>query len=379
MINNYRVIESIGQLNDLLITRRVLTHYAFQNLDFNQADSQVAQCHFQDCLFLGCIFPSDFYLRTTEACVILQALDVPYNAFRTNLYTVEDLYNNYQIGCPESYQQCFDAQIYRSYMELGANTRHIMEALARSIHDNSINDAMNNFLQKYSPWQVVGVMGGHGLKRTDPMYRNIVLLSKQLTESGSLMVSGGGPGAMEATHLGAWMAGRNSLEVDNALDILCKAPCFKDDGWLDTAFRVRQKYPQDRYESLGIPTWLYGHEPATPLATHIAKYFDNSIRENSIVTVAMGGLVFTPGSAGTLQEIFQDAVQNHYLTNGYASPMIFLGTDFWLHQVPVYPLMQHMVSNGRYQNMILSLTDAATDVINEIAYFREQMKGVQAP
>lgn len=377
MITNYREIESIEQLNQLLATHRVLTHYAFQNVDFNQVDRMVEQCHFQDCLFLGCTFPHDFYVRTTEACIIFESLDVPYNAFRTQLYNAEDLYNNYQLGRPDSYRQCFDAQVFQHYLEMGSDTHHIKEKLARSIHDNSISGAMHDFLQKYSPWQVVGVMGGHGLKRTDTMYRSIVLLSKQLTEEGSLMVSGGGPGAMEATHLGAWMAGRTMLEVEDALDILCQAPCFKDEEWLDTAFRIRQKYPQHQYKSLGIPTWLYGHEPASPLATHIAKYFDNSIREDGIVSISMGGLVFTPGSAGTLQEIFQDAVQNHYLTKGYSSPMIFMGKDFWLHQVPVYPLLQHMVSSGRYQNLILSVTDASQDVITEIAYFRDQMRGVE--
>ena len=35
--------------------------------------------------------------------------------------------------------------------------------------------------------------------------------------------SGGGPGAMEATHLGAWMAGRNEAEFDDAMDILSTA------------------------------------------------------------------------------------------------------------------------------------------------------------
>ena len=35
---------------------------------------------------------------------------------------------------------------------------------------------------------------------------------------------------------------------------------------------------------LGIPTWLYGHEPTTPFARVIAKYFQNSIREKAAST-----------------------------------------------------------------------------------------------
>ena len=74
-----------------------------------------------------------------------------------------------------------------------------------------------NFIVGHNYLKTVGVMGGHGLLRTDTMYRQIIFLSKQLTELGFLMVSGGGPGAMEATHLGAWMAGRSDDEVEEAL------------------------------------------------------------------------------------------------------------------------------------------------------------------
>ena len=85
--------------------------------------------------------------------------------------------------------------------------------------------------------------------------------------------------------------------------------------------------------SLGIPTWLYGHEPSTPFATHIAKLFENSIREDSILTLAFGGIIYAPGSAGTVQEIFQEAVQNHYLSFGVSSPMIFLGSKYWNDEI----------------------------------------------
>ena len=133
---------------------------------------------------------------------------------------------------------------------------------------------------------------------------------------------------------------------------------------------VRKKYPQLDYESLGMPTWLYGHEPATPFATHIAKYFDNSIREDSIVTIAMGGIVYTPGSAGTMQEIFQEAVQNHYLSFGISSPMIFLGKDYWTNEIPVWPLLQDLVARGKYKNLRLTLTDDQEEVVEVITEFR---------
>ncbi|MCI7141845.1 MAG: hypothetical protein MSA10_02390, partial [Paraprevotella sp.] len=190
----------------------------------------------------------------------------------------------------------------------------------------------------------------------------VAMLSKHLTEQGFLMITGGGPGAMEATHLGAWMAGRDDSELKEAHRIMNRAQKYTDEGWLETAWEVHRRYPQLDYNSLGIPTWLYGHEPSTPLATMIAKYFDNSIREDGILSIARGGIIYTPGSAGTLQEIFQEAVQNHYLTFGYASPMIFMGRDFWTHEIPIWPLMMDMVERGKYQNLILCLTDSEREI-----------------
>jgi predicted Rossmann-fold nucleotide-binding protein len=202
------------------------------------------------------------------------------------------------------------------------------------------------------------------------VYRQVVMISKLLTEKGKLMISGGGPGAMEATHLGAWLAGRTTEEVDQALSMLTPFPTFCDAEWLSSAFEVIERFPQEKYESVGIPTWLYGHEPATPFATHIAKYFENSLREDGLLTIAMGGVIYTPGSAGTMQEIFQDAVQNHYLSFGYASPMAFLGVDYWTKQMPAYTLLQELQKSGRYKNLLLSITDSVEDIAQTILDFK---------
>jgi predicted Rossmann-fold nucleotide-binding protein len=219
---------------------------------------------------------------------------------------------------------------------------------------------------------VVGIMGGHGLLRTDKAYQKIVHISKLLTEQGYLMISGGGPGAMEATHLGAWMAGRLDAEVYDAMRMLSQAPSFTDPLWLDTAFQVRAKYPQTQYKSVGVPTWLYGHEPASPFATHIAKYFENAIREDGILTIAKGGIIYAPGSAGTMQEIFQDAVQNHYLSFGYASPMVFLDTHYWTSEMPVFPMLEKLSEQGKYRNLILEIADEESEIIESIKRFTQK-------
>ena len=296
---------------------------------------------------------------------------MPFDIFREHLYSAEDLYKGYQLGKPGSYKDCYDQQVYNHYLEKGKAASDIKETLARTLHDHSMTNAMNDFLAHFDERQVVGIMGGHGLLRTEAAYRQVVMVSKTLAENGCLMVSGGGPGAMEATHLGAWMAGRTEAETEDALAILQEAPSFKDKLWLDTALQVMNKYPQEHVMSLGVPTWLYGHEPATPFATHIAKYFDNSIREDSILTIAKGGIIYSPGSAGTMQEIFQEAVQNHYLSFGYASPMIFLGSEYWSNEMPVWPLMQHRIAKGKYKNLLMTLTDSTDEIVKTILEFRK--------
>ena len=308
---------------------------------------------------------------------IMAYLDkVPYCVTRKSLYNAEELYEGFKMGQEKSYANCFDGKVYQYYTYTGKQDPCIEESLARRLHDHCIHMALREFMEGIDARRCVGVMGGHALMRSEGMYRNIVLLSKRLTEAGFIILSGGGPGAMEATHLGAWMAGRSDEETQKVMDMLTKAALtFEDKDWLNSAFKVMKDYPRDeRYISLGIPTWLYGHEPSTPFATHIAKFFDNSVREDSILTLAYGGLIYTPGSAGTMQEIFQEAVQNHYLSFGFASPMIFLGKRFWTREMPVYPLLKQLMDTGKYKNLLLTLTDSINVVAAELKSFNNRLK-----
>ena len=375
---NYICIESREQAVELLLNGdERLVHYAFLSINFEKMehlDRLLAPHIFSDCLFLGCVLPVMMMHRMDEECLIFPRIpDLDYNVFPRSLYTPEKIYDSYVPGHPETFATCYDTMVYDRFRFRGVMSSNVKITLARSLHDHFITKAMHSFLDQWDERCVVGVMGGHGLQRSDPMFRQIAHISKRLTEEGTLMVSGGGPGAMEATHLGAWMAGRWMEQLDEAVDSLAAAaPGFRDDGWLDSAFAVRERWPQERYVSLGIPTWLYGHEPSTPFATHIAKYFTNAIREDEILTIAMGGIIYTPGSAGTMQEIFQDAVQNHYLSLGYGSPMVFLGRQFWTEEMPVYPLLTDLMEAGRYKNLRLALTDSSDEVIRTLRSFRKE-------
>jgi len=304
--------------------------------------------------------------------VYVRKLGKPFDTIINKLYDSKRLYEGYDYHDESTFENCYDTKVYRHYIAQGKRGHDVLETLARALHDHFITHQLYKMLDLYDEKDVIGVMGGHAKRRDDPQYRQIVLLSKKLTEMGRLMVTGGGPGAMEAAHLGAWMAGRSEAEVDDAIAILAPSPTFRDEGWLRRSFQVMEWFPlQSDYHSLAIPTWYYGHEPTAPFATDIAKYFDNSVREDGVVTIAKGGIIYTPGSAGTMQEIFQDAGQNHYESEGYASPMIFMGKDYYTNYMPAYTLLKDLSDRGVYKNMLLTISDDNNEIIDAIVRFKE--------
>jgi predicted Rossmann-fold nucleotide-binding protein len=368
---HYTEIETEEALRSLLASTSSIEQVAFQNMDLSIVPRD-GSVRFDDCIFMGCVLPLELYEQHCTECHIFPQMDVPFNMFPPQLYTSADLYGGYEVGKPGTYENCLDSRVYTHYIKMGKEAGSIKETLARRLHDHSVTDALYGFLESYESTRVVAIMGGHSLLRDDAMFTTVARLSKRLTESGYLMISGGGPGAMEATHVGAWFADRDDKELLNAIALLSKAPSYEDALWLDAAFEVQSIYPRSAYESVGIPTWLYGHEPPTPFATKIAKYFANSVREDGLLAIAKGGVIFSPGSAGTIQEIFQDATQNHYLSFGIASPMVFLDSHYWTVERPVYPLLKTMDDEGKYQNMILSLYDHEEEVFAEIRRFTEK-------
>lgn len=372
---HYTEIETERELQMLISSKSVIVRVAFQNMDLSAVPLN-GSIRFNDCIFMGCVMPDQLYALHCTDCHIFPQMDVPFNMFPPQLYTSADLYGGYVVGNPESYTACLDNLIYSHYIKTGKEANSIKETLARRLHDHSITDALYGFLEGYESTRVVAIMGGHSLLRNDDMFAKVARISKRLTESGYLMISGGGPGAMEATHVGAWFASQDDKVLDDAIAQLSTAPSYKDARWLDTAFKVQSLYPGSSYESVGIPTWLYGHEPPTPFATRIAKYFANSVREDGLLAIAKGGVIFSPGSAGTIQEIFQDATQNHYLSFGIASPMVFLDSKYWNVERPVYPLLKSMDDDGKYENMILSLYDKEEEVIAEIERFTRNSEEV---
>ena len=337
-------------------------------------------------IFLGCTFASNHvsaHLLDGGALVIprIGGERRPYLATRHDLYTVEELLHPFDPAQPGSFKHSLDAQIYDHFDAGRTHGRFsLQESLAQRIHDHAIDDALEALLfdedakgrdaraagrpEDCVSKKVVGVMGGHALKRSMPLYAEVAELGYRLTRAGYFVATGGGPGAMEAANLGAWMAGRTLAELNEAIEMLAPATKYAAAGtktthaYLSAGEAVRQRFASRskkealKRRSLAIPTWFYGHEPTNQFATEVAKYFSNSIREDGLLSIAQHGVIFAPGKAGTTQEIFQDTCQNHYGTTRMrflpdeqpertVSPMVFLGDEQrWRHDFPVLPLLE---------------------------------------
>lgn len=377
-------IESLAAFEQHLASGRSLANVILQGLDLSGQTRALRSADLTGTVFLGCVLEKEALQAVLAhgAMVFPPFSGLPYSPYRGSLYSPEELYAGFDPARPESYADTPDARIYSHWHSRGgAHPPVLLDTLAQRLHDHAITDAMEEVLALQSqgrPRRVVAIMGGHSMLRGQPDYRAVAELARELARLGFFLVSGGGPGAMEATHLGAWFAGRSEAELSAALEVLARAPSYKDREWLSRAFEVRATWPlrdADRVvgESLGIPTWHYGHEPPNPFATHIAKYFANSVREDGLLTIAKGGVIYSPGSAGTVQEIFQDACQNHYKTVGVVSPMIFLGQEFWTRTRPVFPLLEQLARGQEYARYLL-LTDSREHIVRALVdYDRERV------
>lgn len=311
----------------------------------------------------------------------MTALELPYQPIHASLYSRQELFTGFDSSDPGSFARTPDFAIYRhAVVEGGYLPRNPYVGMMQALHDTSITQATQAFI---AGRRVAGIMGGHKLLRDSAAYRQVALLARRLTRDGILVCTGGGPGGMEAAHLGAALANRPDADLEAALQRLSAQPAVpalkhivRPDGtpdpelvrlahaWFQPALEIAESIP-DPGHSLAVPTWHYGHEPTTPLATHIAKYFQNSIREDGLLAIAKAGVVFAQGKAGTIQEIFQDATQNFYRTLGDFSPMVLLGTKYWTDDYPVVPVLQKLFGPdfSRYVRV--------TDDIDQAADFLE--------
>jgi len=134
----------------------------------------------------------------------------------------------------------------------------------------------------------IGVFGSARTKPGDPNYKSALALGRAIVEAGFAVITGGGPGCMEAANRGAAEAGGVSVGLGIELP----------------------------FES-GLNQWV-------DIGINFRYFF---ARKTMFVKYAQGFAVL-PGGLGTFDELFEalTLVQTQKVTS---FPVVLIGTDYW--------------------------------------------------
>ncbi|RYB95423.1 Rossmann fold nucleotide-binding protein [Nocardioides oleivorans] len=326
---------------------RSLAGWRVVGLDLTERGEVLLRCALTQSLFLGCSFADgeDEAVRRAGGLVLHEIPGIPVDPYRSRLYSPTDLYDT------DHYADSLDARAY-AWSRLPATAD---ASLAKALHDHHVDTALADWVAGRS---VVGVMGGHAVERGSESYADAARLGHALGAR-LTVATGGGPGAMEAANLGAFVPGG----LDTVLAGVARVPSFRPDvgAWARVALDEVAATSGGR-ESLGVPTWHYGHEPPNPFATAIAKFFHNAPREAVLLELCDAGIVFLPGAGGTVQEVFQEACENYYADPSSVAPMVLVGRRHWTEELPVWPLLQAL-ARGRAMEGQVHLVDTVDEAV----------------
>ncbi|HET7691004.1 MAG TPA: TIGR00730 family Rossman fold protein [Nocardioidaceae bacterium] len=134
----------------------------------------------------------------------------------------------------------------------------------------------------------ISVFGSARTKPTDPFYETGIRVGRALSEAGFAVITGGGPGAMEAANRGAREAGGTSVGLGIELPF---------------------EQGMNQYVDLGV---------------HFRYFF---ARKTMFVKYAQGFIVL-PGGFGTFDELFEAVtlVQTQKVTS---FPIVLMGSAYW--------------------------------------------------
>jgi predicted Rossmann-fold nucleotide-binding protein len=250
-----------------------------------------------------------------------------YDAGRDSLYTVDELMAGYRSDAP---MQSLDARLAAHVKACGIPPVDVDEAIAQVLHDQGVDQALRAYVAASvaEGRHIAGVMGSSSTPRDAPAYRLAAETAKAASEAGFLVATGGGLGIMEAGNLGAYFAGRQLEDLHAAIGELKRCPVYAghEAEYIDGARLVAARQAAGA-PNLAVATWRYEEEPISQFATHIAKLFQNSVREDGLLSIADAGVAYFEGGFGTLREVFQDLAQNGAADLAHQMAMVFVGTE----------------------------------------------------
>jgi uncharacterized protein (TIGR00730 family) len=178
--------------------------------------------------------------------------------------------------CAESYQE-------QHFTE--TDTWRVFRIMSEFVHSFEI-------MSKVGP--AVAIFGSARMTEKAPYYQQAQLVSQKLARAGWAIITGGGPGIMEAANRGAQLGNPD---------------------------------PTDRMISIGLNIEL-------PFEQDLSPYVDTGIRfryffcrKTSFVKYSSAFIIF-PGGFGTLDELFEalTLVQTHKIQN---FPIVLFGSKYW--------------------------------------------------
>ena len=173
----------------------------------------------------------------------------------------------------------------------------------------------------------VSVFGSARAPRDSPEYQQATALGSALTEAGYAVITGGGPGVMEAANKGA-----------------CEA------GGVSVGLGIELPFEQ------GLNPWV-------DIGVNFRYFF---ARKTMFVKYARGFVVL-PGGFGTLDELFEalTLVQTQKVT---AFPIVLLGSDYWGGLLSW--LKETVVASGKASPQDLHLMQLADDIDEAVELIR---------
>ncbi|MCX5601077.1 LOG family protein [Streptomyces phaeochromogenes] len=366
--HNDREIETLQEFDAVVSSRGTLAGFRVQCVDLTDRTRELLASDATGAVFLGCPMRENAAakVRADGALVFPPLPGLPFDPYRGHLYRPDELF----AALDKGYEETPDALAYAWFQQTKTDG-DIYASMLRSVHDDAISDALDELLRGT---RVVGVMGGHALGRGTDAYDSAARLGRALARAGFTVATGGGPGAMEAANLGAYAAPYDDTMLHEACELLAGSPSFVPSvtDWARAAFEVRTRWPKGN-TSVGIPTWFYGHEPPNAFASHIAKYFANATREDGLLARSNAGVVFLPGAAGTVQEIFDNATPNYYESRGEPTPMVLVNRAHWTERLPTWPLLQALARDRSMESRIalVDRIEEAPEALIRLAHVNE--------